>query len=298
MTTEALLRYVGRSRVASEASDGRGGTSERSERASPASRRPGGTEGRTRTDRPFAAKAALCVPAAAWPSWRLALAAARPRSAFRHKVPSAGTDVCRFRPVERERTDELAEEQALCERAKRGDRDALGTLLSRHGPRLYRSVLLPRLGSPAAAEEALSTTYIKVVERFEQFSWQNVGVYPWLRVVALRVALDQLRSRKRELLFEPNDLERELDGAERDARDAAALERHDLELARRRVEQMLGRVNPRYATAIRLRVLEERSREHAAAELGVSVSTFDVVLHRAMAALRKVLSSADEGDES
>lgn len=204
-------------------------------------------------------------------------------------------DLCTFRPVERERTSELAEEQELCARAKDGDRDALGALLGRHGPRLYRSVLLPRLGSPAAAEEALSVTYVKVVERFEQFRWQDVGVYPWLRVVALRVALDQLRARKRELLFEPNDLEREIDGAEHDARHAAELERHDLELARRRVAQMLGRINPRYATAIRLRVLEERSRENAAAELGVSVSTFDVVLHRAMAALRKVLASAGEG---
>ena len=54
--------------------------------------------------------------------------------------------------------------------------------------------------------------------------------------------------------------------------------------------------NPRYADAIRLRVLEERSRDEAAQTLGVSVATFDVVLHRAMAALRKALS--ERGDES
>src|SRR5262249_40918347 len=67
---------------------------------------------------------------------------------------------------------ELEAERALCERASSGDRDALGALLKAHGPRLYRSVLLPRLGSPALAEEALSQTYMKVVERFAQFSWQ------------------------------------------------------------------------------------------------------------------------------
>jgi RNA polymerase sigma-70 factor (ECF subfamily) len=192
--------------------------------------------------------------------------------------------------------DELAAEQGLCARARQGDREALGQLLRKHGPRLYRSVLLPRLGSPAAAEEALSVTYVKVVERFEQFTWQNVGIYPWLRVVAMRVALDQLRAKKRELLFEPSDLERELEDAERDGRDAEAIERHDLAVARKRVEQVLGRINPRYARAIRLRVLEERSREEAAAELDVSVATFDVVLHRAMAALRRALAA--EGDDS
>ncbi|HEY2405845.1 MAG TPA: RNA polymerase sigma factor [Polyangiaceae bacterium] len=190
---------------------------------------------------------------------------------------------------------ELELERALVERAQGGDRSALGELLRRHGPRLYRSVLLPRLGSTAAAEEALGRTYVKVIERFEQFTWQAVGVYPWLRVVALRVALDDLRSKKRERLFEPEDIEQELDSAEREQREAAALERHDLQFARSRVVALLGRINPRYADAIRLRLLEERSREEAAAALGVSVGTFDVVLHRAMAALRKVV--ADGGEE-
>jgi RNA polymerase sigma factor (sigma-70 family) len=135
-----------------------------------------------------------------------------------------------------------------------------------------------------------------VVERFEQFAWQAVGVYPWLRVVALRVALDMLRARKRELLFEPEDVERELEHAERDAREADELERYDLNCAKQRVRDVLGRINPRYADAIRLRILEERSREEAALSLGVSVATFDVVLHRAMAALRRALPEG--GNES
>jgi RNA polymerase sigma factor (sigma-70 family) len=192
--------------------------------------------------------------------------------------------------VQADQPGELEAERLLCERARAGDRAALGQILGTHGPRLYRSVLLPRLGNTAAAEEALSATYMKVVERIGQFAWQSVGIYPWLRVVALRVALDQLRAKKREVLFEPVDLEREIDGAERESRDAEAVERYDLAVARKRIETLLGRINPRYALAIRLRVLEERSREEAAAELEVSVATFDVVLHRAMAALRKAMT--------
>jgi RNA polymerase sigma-70 factor (ECF subfamily) len=188
------------------------------------------------------------------------------------------------------------DEQELCERARTGSRIALGQLLEKHGSRLYRSVLLPRLGSVDAAEEALAITYSKVVERFSQFEWQAVGVYPWLRMVAMHVAIDMLRARKREVLFEPSDLERELDLGQRSDTSADQLEEHDLAVARQRVAVLLDQLHPRYAEAIRLRVLEARSREDAAQKLGVTVGTFDVVMHRALGALRKVLAlSQKEG---
>lgn len=188
---------------------------------------------------------------------------------------------------------DLEAERALCERARAGDRAALGQLLRKYGPVLYRAVLLPRLGSDAPAQDALAETYARVVERFHQFQWQNCGIYPWLRVIALRIALDMLRAKRRETLYEPDDLEREIDASEQDLTsrgDAALSEKRDLADARARVEAALRALNPRYADAIRMRVLEERPREEVAAALGVSVSTFDVVLHRAMTALKKALA--------
>lgn len=198
------------------------------------------------------------------------------------------------------RTD-LDAERALCDAAHAGDRGALGQILRRHGPSLYRAVLLPRLGSEASAQDALAETYARVVERFHQFQWQNAGVYPWLRVVALRIALDILRARKREALYEPEDLEREIDAAERDpssSGEAELSDKRDLADARARVSAALAKLNPRYATAIKMRVLEERSREEVAAALGVSVATFDVVLHRAMASLKKALAGGAPKEDS
>jgi RNA polymerase sigma factor (sigma-70 family) len=188
----------------------------------------------------------------------------------------------------------LPDERGVCERARAGDRAALGLILRTYGPILYRAVLLPRLGSEAAAQDALSDTYARVVERFDRFEWQDCGVYPWLRVVAMRIALDALRGRRRESLFEPDDLEREIDRSASEAQDGVdvrLLEARDLEQARSRVEAALGRINPRYARAVRLRILDERSREETAAELGVTVATFDVVLHRALTALKKAIAS-------
>jgi RNA polymerase sigma factor (sigma-70 family) len=187
----------------------------------------------------------------------------------------------------------LERERALVARAQAGDRAAVGELLHRYGPTLYRSVLLPRLGSEAAAKDALSETYAKVVERIDRFTWAGVGFYPWLRTVALRVALDLLRARKRMLLWEAADVERELDAAATTTPlDHALAERRDGEASRQKVERALARIHPRYATAIRLRILEERGRDEVARALEVTPATFDVLLHRAIAALKKAV----EGD--
>lgn len=187
-------------------------------------------------------------------------------------------------------SDDLDAERALVERAQAGDRVAMGQLLRKHGQAVYATVLLPRLGSEAAAKDALADTFAKVVERIDRFKWQNVGFYPWLRTVALRVAIDMLRARKRTVLWEADDLQRELDAAQTTTPlDQAVQERRDRDAAKARVEAALGKINERYARAIRMRVIEERPREEVAAELGVTPATFDVLLHRATAALRKAL---------
>jgi RNA polymerase sigma factor (sigma-70 family) len=198
--------------------------------------------------------------------------------------------------VQKRRAEQDAIDRALVEKAQAGDRTALGELLHKHGPGLYRSVLLPRLGNEASAKEALSETYAKVVANISKFSWQNVGFYPWLRTVALRVALDQLRSKKRLVLFEEDDLAREVDSAQAaQGNDGGGnleqqiSDQRDRDTARKKVEDALLKINPRYAKAIRLRILDEKPRDEVAAELGVTPSTFDVLLHRAIASLKKAL---------
>ncbi|HSQ63390.1 MAG TPA: RNA polymerase sigma factor [Polyangiaceae bacterium] len=202
----------------------------------------------------------------------------------RRMLPKAGES------ADADRAKELEVERVLVERAQAGDRRAMGELLHRHGAVLYATVLLPRLGNEAAAKDALAETYAKVVERIDRFRWQNVGFYPWLRTVALRIAIDSLRARKRTVLWDAEDIEREVDASESSTPiDVAVQERRDREEAKARLGQALDAIHPRYARALRMRILEERPREEVAAELGVTPATFDVLLHRATAALRKVL---------
>ena len=187
---------------------------------------------------------------------------------------------------------DLEAERLLVEKAQRGDRVAMGELLHKYGNVLYASVLLPRLGSEAAAKDALGETYAKVVERIDRFTWQNVGFYPWLRTVALRVALDHLRARKRLVVWEADDVAREIDASQTQTPiEQQVSDRRDRAAAREKVEGALEKIHPRYARAIRLRVLEERPREEVAQLLEVTPATFDVLLHRAIGALKKQLVS-------
>ncbi|MEO0601463.1 MAG: sigma factor-like helix-turn-helix DNA-binding protein, partial [Myxococcota bacterium] len=62
----------------------------------------------------------------------------------------------------------------------------------------------------------------------------------------------------------------------------------EAEDVRRHVERALDNMNARYARALRLRLLEDRSREECAELMDVTVGNFDVILHRAAKAFRKV----------
>lgn len=216
------------------------------------------------------------------------------------EMGTSATRAARVRAAVLRATDQDGlDEQSLAQQAKAGDRAALGRLLSHHGPKLYRCVLLPRLGSEARARDALSATYEKAIERLHLYEWQPCGMYPWLKVVALHTALDMIRGSRREVLFQSDDLSREIEVAEAalqgsDADDPVEAQ-SDLEHARRRVHEALERINPRYAQAIRLRVLEERPREEVAATMGVTPATFDVLLHRSLAALKKALGGEAPG---
>ena len=132
-------------------------------------------------------------------------------------------------------------------------------------------------------------------ERIDQFQWRAAGIGPWLRQIAVNKVRDLHRTRGRHerlqgvyqdqlAVLRGHDDSPTGQAADPEMRVAWAQER---ELARTRIEQTLKVLNPRYARAIRLRLMEGSSREQCAEELEVTVATFDVVLYRAIRAFRK-----------
>lgn len=184
----------------------------------------------------------------------------------------------------------LETERALVHRAQRGDEDALRRILEHFADPLFGAVILPRVGSRAEAQDVLAETLEKAAMKLDDFRFQDGrGLWPWLRRIATRSVIDRAR-RRRAVLGMHERYEAELStlgpriepGAE-----AALIEAEERRDREARLGASLASLNERYRRAIELRVYQERERDECARELGVTTGTFDVLLHRALASLRK-----------
>src|SRR5262247_2232086 len=70
-------------------------------------------------------------------------------------------------------------------------------ILERYAQPLYGTVILPRLGDPASAEEVLRDTLATAVEKIRRFTWQGKSIYPWLRQIAINKVYDVHRQSRR-----------------------------------------------------------------------------------------------------
>ncbi len=183
---------------------------------------------------------------------------------------------------------ELEEEQRLIEQAQRGHLDAMRPILERYAQPLYATVILPRLGDAATAEDVLRDTMMTAVEKIQRFTWQGKSIYSWLRQIAVNKVFDVHRHTKRtRRLADALAHERPEETALEDGADHTLIADEERRLHRDRIEVTMAAIPERYRQAIQLRLVEELPREDCAAKLGVAIGTFDVLLFRAVRAFRK-----------
>jgi RNA polymerase sigma factor (sigma-70 family) len=175
----------------------------------------------------------------------------------------------------------LEQERQWLAALSRGDARAFDQLFQAFAGPLYRRVLLPRLGDPAAAEDALGETFRRALERLPQFQDRGRGLWPYLCTIALNLAHDVHRERARrgQALASFEALLAPLRGDE----SLPDLDRAKVQAA---VGGVLEALNPRYRRAIELRFFAEHSREECARLMEVKVATFDVLLLRALRSFR------------
>jgi RNA polymerase sigma factor (sigma-70 family) len=183
---------------------------------------------------------------------------------------------------------ELTQEQRLVEEAQQGNLDAMRPILERYAAPLYGTVILPRLGDAASAEEVLRDTLATAVEKIRQFTWQGKSIYPWLRQIAINKVYDihrQLKRSRRLADAMVHEIPVESDPASH--ADALLIADQERRAHRDRIDETMQQLQERYRTAIELRLIQELPREDCARRLGVTIGTFDVLLFRAVRAFRK-----------
>ena len=157
---------------------------------------------------------------------------------------------------------------------------------------MFREVILPRLPNRELAENVLCDTFRTVLERADAYKPDaDKSIYFWIRRIAINRAIDVHRAYQRtrkleEALLAESDAEPESEAAP-----DKGLDRGE---TKNEVETALSKLNPRYAEALRLRLLQDKDREECAEIMGVTVGNFDVILHRASLAFKKAFQPDDD----
>lgn len=184
------------------------------------------------------------------------------------------------------RPEPLPDERAIVERAMTGDKRAFERLYRHYAPVLFSYVLVPMLGDKDDAHDCLRETFISAHKALPRYEWRGTSIYPWLKTLAKNKARDLFRaSGRRQRLRGAFSHHMGVFGDREPASPMEELvQRQDL---RKRIDAVLETINPRYARVLRLRMLEDRSREECAELMEVKIGTLDVLVFRAVRAFRK-----------
>jgi RNA polymerase sigma factor (sigma-70 family) len=183
---------------------------------------------------------------------------------------------------------QLMEEQRLVEEAQSGNLDAMRPIFERYASPLYATVILPRLGDQATAEDVLRDTMMTAVVKIRTFQWQGKSIYAWLRQIAVNKVYDVHRQSKRsQKLVEAMAVEMPTATAVESQADAQMMVEEERRINKVRIEETIARLPERYQRAIRLRLIEEHSREECARLMDVTIGNFDVLFFRAVRSFRK-----------
>lgn len=174
------------------------------------------------------------------------------------------------------------EVRALVDRARTGDREALGRLYDLYLTPVYRFVL-GHVGNVSEAEDITGEVFLRVVEHIHRFQWQDVPFTAWL----FRIARNQVISRHRKHgpqrvngFPENFDVEDGRPGPEWQV---------EFRLTAEEVSRACARLAKAQREVIALRFGAGLSVRETAEALGKSENSVKVLQHKAIARLQKLL---------
>ena len=179
---------------------------------------------------------------------------------------------------------------------RRGDLDALSSLVSRYQNRLYR-FLLRLVRDRSEAEDLFQQTWVHVAEKIRRFD-PNRNFDAWLFTVARNLAIDHLRRVRPASLDQPIS-EDESQGTALDrlvAKEPAPLERVLENERASRLGTALDELPIVYREVMTLRFEEEMKIEEIAQVLSIPLSTVKSRLRRSLEQMRQCLETRYAGE--
>ena len=169
------------------------------------------------------------------------------------------------------------EERLLVQKAKGGDRAALGSLWDELTPKLF-GYLINVLRDRALAEDLLQSTWLRAIEALPNFRQRGIGLSSWLFAIARNECRQHWRKSKREISLDPA------------VHDRAGNDHRELE-SQILVEEIMALLSEDDRELIRLRYLADLPLHDIARILNLNFVTVRVRIHRALARARTALSS-------
>lgn len=173
-------------------------------------------------------------------------------------------------------------DEALVAAYVQGDHEAFNTLAERHQERIYR-LAYRMLGDREDAYDAVQEVLLRLLKSLPRYR-PTAKFSTWLYRLAANTCIDVRRRRSSGAVLEPLDEERPAPEADPEALCEAGFRELVLNLA-------LHALPEAQRLVLVLRDWEELSNQQVAEILGIEVGTLKSRLHRARAALRRVLES-------
>ena len=154
-----------------------------------------------------------------------------------------------------------------------------------HSPKLL-SIIRMYISDINNAEEVLSNCFVKIFEKIDSFNGPNIAIHNWIRTIAIREAIDFLRTKKN--MEFPTDQFSDYEKEESNSIDND----HNMDYLQEKIDQLPDG----YKMVFMLYVIEEYTHESIAQELKISEGTSKSQLFKAKKMLRRLLAEENYKD--
>ena len=185
---------------------------------------------------------------------------------------------------------------SLVEQALAGSQEAYRSLVERHG-RPVLTLIARMVRDQGVAEELAQDAFVKAFGALRSFD-PAYKFSNWMLRIAHNVAIDHLRKARPPVVsIDDNASGRDLADVLADGREPSAFEHAVRGDFRADLEAALARLRPEFRRLVVMRYIEDLSYEDIAEVVGLPLGTVKSHLHRARAALGKLLVESGWGPE-